>query len=550
MMKNQVLKLVLLCSLSLSISFSTAIADEFPFEPPKNFVLNPKYIVVHHPVSAKQIAAQLYFDQGLTLIYAFNHDAAYWSFLKASQLDPEMAMAYWGMALALGTNINMNITSEREKVAYEAIQKALKFSEKGSQDERDYIKALSKRYSNDPTVDRKQLAINYSNAMRLLAKKYPDDPDASVLFAESLLDLNPWRQWDASGKPLEGTLEAIRSLTTVLKNIPNHLGANHYYIHAIEASRHPERALTSADRLNSLMPASGHILHMPSHIYLLVGDYHRAASVNEAAIAVDREYIREYGSQGIYPIHYLSHNMYFLSRAYSMEGRFAEAKRAADELVELYRPHIHRMPELEYYFPTPMFVLLRFHRWKDVLELPSPPSELPMATALWHFARGISYAALNNIQKAEDERAEFNKEIAKLPKDFVFGYNQASRVAKIAADLLEAKIAEAKGNPREATEFMQRAVTAQDALNYNEPPDWFFPVRESLGGLLLRQGRHDEAEKVFREDLKWHPRNGRSLFGLKESLAALSRPADLYWVSQEFEAAWKYSNTTLTIQDL
>ena len=345
--KNAAAKILMSCGIFFFSSMGVLFADEFPFKPPQNFTLNPQYIGLHHPVKASQILAQLYFDQGLTFLYAFNHDAAYWSFLRASEVDPEMAMAYWGMAFSLGSNINMEITSERSKIAYEVIQKAIQRSANGPENEKDYIQALARRYSKDPNADKKQLAIQYSQAMQKLSNKYQDDPDAAVLYAASILEIDPWHQWSLDGKPFEGTIEAVRTLESVLRRNPDHVGANHYYIHAVEGSSHPEFALKAADRLRKLLPSSGHILHMPSHIYLLVGDYAQAASTNEEAIAADREYIRNYGMDGIYPLSYLPHNLFFLSRAYAMEGRFEDALQAANELAAFYLSYFNEMEGLE-----------------------------------------------------------------------------------------------------------------------------------------------------------------------------------------------------------
>lgn len=531
---------------------TAAWADEFPFTPPKNFKLEPSYIALHHSVTTQNILAQLYFDQGLTLIYAFNHDTAYWSFLRATEVDPNLAMAYWGMALAVGSNINMQITPERSKVAYEAIQKALALAKQNqiSESEQAYIQALSQRYSKDTKADQKQLNQAYSEAMRKLSHQYVDDLDAATLFAESLLTSNPWLQWTSDGKPLPGTMEAVRTLESVLMRDPEHLGANHYYIHAVEASNHPERALMSANRLRKLLPASGHILHMPSHIYILVGDYRRAAVSNEEAIVVDRAYIRKYGLHGIYPVHYLSHNLYFLSRAYAMEGCFEESRRAAKELAALYLPHFQRMPELEYYAPSELFVLLRFHRWKDVLEVPKPQAEMHVTTALWYFGRAVAFASLGDVKQAMKEQENFFKEKEHIPAEVEYGYNYVGKILTIAEYSLAAKIAEAQGNFPKSIEFLQRAIGEQDTLRYNEPPDWYFPIRESLGAAYLKLQQPAEAEQVFRDDLKKHPRNGRALFGLKESLKAQSKWHDYDWVDQEFEKAWMYSDINLSVKDL
>lgn len=525
-------------------------ADQFPFEPPRSFKLNAKYILAHHPVQTSQPFAQLYFDQGFTFLYAFNHDAAYWSFLKAKEIDPDMAMAYWGMAVALGSNINMEITPERHQVAYNAIQKALQLSLNGPENEQGYIRALARRYSKDPHADPKQLAQDYSQAMGELSKKYPDDLDAATLFAESVLDLNPWNQWSSEGKPLEGTMEAVRKLESVLKRDPNHFGANHYYIHAVEASQFPEIALMSAERLKKLGSRSGHLLHMPSHIYMLVGDYIQAARSNEEAIAADREYLREHGIGGIYPLHYLSHNMSVLSQAYTMLGRFGDAKRAADELSEFYVPHSKHMPELEYYASSPLIVLLAFHRWKEILELPQPSDDLQMTYVLWRFGRALAFAGLNDIPRAIEEQQRFLEERKKLSSEQMFGYNKAEKIFEIASDSLQAKLDEIQGNLSRAVELLQKAGKEQDALRYNEPPDWFLSTRAMLGGLLLRMQKPAEAELVFREELRRHPCNGRTLFGLRESLKAQSKSYEYYWVNEEFQKAWMYSPISLTINDL
>lgn len=549
-MKKSFINKIVSYGIFLLLSTGNLIADEFPFNPPKNFVLNPSYIGLHHPVATHQVLAQLYFDQGLTFIYAFNHDAAYWSFLRASEVDPDMTMAYWGMALAVGANINMEMPIERAKVAYEFVQKAVQKSLNGPQNEKDYTQALAQRYSKDPKEDSKQLTIQYSQAMQKLSQKYPDDPDAAVLYAESLLDVSPWNQWTSEGKPLEGTMDAIRTLQSVLRRIPNHIGANHYYIHAVEASPHPEVALISAERLKILLPSSGHILHMPSHIYLLVGDYSQAIRSNLAAIAADRAYIREYGMNGIYPLHYLSHNLYFLSRAYTIEGCFEDAKQAADNLIDFYVTHFKKMEDLEYYASAPLTVLISFQRWKEILEMKQPSEEMKVTTALWRFGRALALANLDNLPQAQEEQRLFLDKRNQISSNQTFGYNRANQILDIANYCLESEIAEKQGNFNQAVNSLKEAVAIQDRLRYNEPPDWFFPTRITLGALLLRMQKSEEAEKTFREELKRHPRNGRALFGLRESLKAQSRLADSYWANEEFQKAWQYSTLQLNINDL
>ncbi len=527
---------------------------EFPYHPTKEITLISGLQNNARFVTTTNDEARRYFNQGLNLIYGFNHDMAYWSFQKAVALDPSMAMGYWGMALALGPNINMDITHKSEKVAFNHIQSALELSDRVTDNERDYIKALSNRYTDAENPDLKKLNANYYNAMKELKNKYKDDPDASVLYAESAMDINPWRLWTINGEMAEGTLDVVETLESVLKRVPNHLGANHYYIHAIEASKHPEYGLISAERLHKLAPSLGHIMHMPSHIYILVGDYEKASLANEAAIAADLSYIKQYGLDGIYPVHYLSHNYFFLIRSRSMEGKFKNALRAADDLNALYIPHFKAMPELEYYFSGKMSVLLRFHAWNELLEMRNPiiqlQAEAPITDALWHFSRGMAYAGLSDKENALRELEAFKTRKDKISESLVFGFNPVKPIFKIAENLLLAKIAKLDANFSKEIEFLKEAVLSQNTLNYNEPPDWYFPVRESLGGAYLQNNQFEEAENVFRDDLKLHPRNGRSLFGLLKSLKAQKKEADTYFVQKEFDLAWQYSDITLNISDL
>lgn len=524
--------------------------EQFPWTPPKNFILQPSYIALHHPVSTKNVLGQLYFDQGLTFIYAFNHDAAYWSFFRASEADPEMAMAYWGMALAIGANINMPITHEREKAAHAFIEKAIQKAANGPEVEKDYIQALAIRYLATEDLDEKKVAADYSQAMSELTVKYKDDPDAAVLYAESLLDVNPWDQWSKDGKPQPDTLQAIGVLGSVLARRPDHLGANHYYVHLVEASPYPELALMSAERLKTLLPSSGHILHMPSHIYTLVGDYEQAARSNQAAVAADREYIRQYGMDGIYPLHYLSHNLFFLSRAYTLEGRFNDALNTANELVDFYGPSFQKVPELEYYISTPLTVLITFHRWKEILEMPKPNENMKVITALWHFGRALAYAQLGKIEESRKEQELFVNSRNQLGETTAFGSNQASQIMNIADNYLAAAIARSQGDFHQAEKALKIAVAIQDNLRYNEPPDWFFPLRETLGALYLSMQQPAQAEEVLRIELRRHPKNGRALFALSESLRRQTKEVDAYWVDQEFQKAWKNSTIQLTIDGL
>ncbi|MBA3721988.1 MAG: hypothetical protein H0W88_06270 [Parachlamydiaceae bacterium] len=506
---------------------------------------------LHHPVTTQNGEAQKYFDQGLTLTYAFNHDAAFKSFQKAAKLDPKMAMAYWGMALTLGSNINIPVNAAKEKEAFGYIQKAIQLMPQATDNEQAYINALSKRYSDDPNFDEKKLDIEYNKAMKEAVNKYPDDLDLATLYAESGLDLSPWGQWTSEGKPLPGTMELVAILESVILRDPNHLGANHYYVHTVEASDHPQWALSSAKKLPQLAPSLGHIVHMPSHIYILLGDYDKAAKVNERAIEADKAYVKEYGVEEVYPGHYLSHNLGFLSRAYAMAGNYKGAKKAGDELANFYTPFFDRMPDLEYYYSVPTFVFLRFHKWKDIIDLPPPPNpKMAVSSTVWHFARAYAYASLGDIQHAEEEQKLFLKDWKQLPADSKFGSNSTDKIFKISDDYLNAKLADKKGELKSEIQYLRDAITVQDSLKYSEPPDWFYPIRESLGGALYRDKQYDAAEKEFRMDLNKHPRNGRSLFGLLETLKAQTRTSDAYWVEKQYQTAWKNADTELNIQDL
>lgn len=513
---------------------------------------------VHHPVSTRNADAQRFFNQGLALVYGFNHEEAVRSFKRAAELDPELAMAHWGVALALGPNINMDIDADRGKAAYESVQKALALSSKATEAERAYINALAKRYSNDPKANLKKLSVDYKNAMADVARRYPDDMDAATLYAESIMVLNPWQFWTKDGKPAEGTQEMVAILESVLRRNPQHTGANHYYIHAVEASPHPEWALPSAQRLKVLAPMAGHLIHMPAHIDIRSGDYEAAARSNAYAAEADREYFKVTGQQGMYPMMYYSHNLHFLAVAHSMQGRFQDSKRAADQLETHMSKSLKEtgpafdalLPMLDGFIPTPTLILVRFSRWDDILRLPAPDRRLLAATAIWHFGRAMAYASTGKVENAETERSLAAKAAAALPADRMYGFNTAVNVLAVAEAVMSARIAAAKNDKRAAVDLLKKAVALEDSLNYDEPEDWYIPVRESLGGALLMSREYPEAEKVFRAELEKHRRNGRALFGLVESLKGQGKTHDAAFVQKEFEAAWKNADTKLRIEDL
>jgi tetratricopeptide (TPR) repeat protein len=520
---------------------------------PKAATLIQGYGDLHHPVSTSSAQAQQFFDQGLRQIYAFNHDEAARSFERAADIDHKLAMAYWGVAEAVGPNYNDPASDDRFVAAHVAIQKAVDFSGNASPAEQAYIKAMALRFPVDPKADRRRAAEAYHDAMRELVKRFPDDLDAATLFAESAMNLHPWGLWMVDGTPREGTEEIVATLESVIKRDPNHLGAIHYYIHSVEASKSPERALAGANRLAALAPAAGHIVHMPAHVYIRTGDYAAAVKTNQEAAEVDQAYIKASGAQGIYPMMYYSHNLHFIAMCSAMNGDYAEANKNADMLAAHVGPHVKDMPPLEGFMTIPIAVDVRFHKWDEILKMPKPNPEMKTTTAFWHFARGMALASKGKIAEAEAEQRSVSEAEANTPEDMIFAMpvnNKAKDVLMIARDVLSAKIALAKKDNAGAIALLQNAVAVQDALKYSEPEDWFFPVRESLGAALLMNGDNAGAEKVFREDLDHHPRNPRSLFGLQQALKAQGKEYDAAFVQKQLEASWKGGNTQLKLDDL
>jgi len=508
---------------------------------------------LHHQVSTKNVEAQQFFDQGLRLIYAFNHYEAALSFSRAAELDPKLAIAYWGIAEAVGPNYNDPASDDRFKEAHQAIQTALELSPYASPSEKAYIKAMALRFPADITTDRRKAAEAYHDAMREVVKQYPDDLDAATLFAESGMNLHPWGLWHPDGTPTEGTQEIQVTLESVLRRDPDHMGAIHYYIHTVEASPNPERALAGANKLAALAPAAGHIVHMPSHVYIRTGDYEAAIKTNQEAAAVDQVYIKASGVQGIYPMMYYSHNLHFIAACASMNGNYSEAKKTAEMLAAHVGPHVKEMPPIEGFMTIPMAVDLRFHRWDEILRRSEPDPAMKTVTAFWHFSRGMALAGTGRIDEAEKEFNIVSETEASTPPDVVFAMpvnNKAKDIMRIAKDVLGAKIALARKDTAGAIVTLTDAVALQDSLKYGEPPDWFFPIRESLAAAMFLSGDTAGAERVFRADLDRNPRNPRSLYGLVESLKAQGKDYDAGFVQKQFEASWKGNISTLSMDDL
>jgi tetratricopeptide (TPR) repeat protein len=501
----------------------------------------------HFPVSCSS-RAQAYVDQGVAFVYGFNHDEAIRAFEEAARLDPRCAMAYWGKALALGPNYNLPIDSERAVTARKTADRAVALAGTATPRERAYIQAVAKRYGRRPDADdRKALDRAYSNAMREVARRFPDDLDASVMFAESLMVLRPWDLWTADGKPQPGTEEIVVTLERVLARDPGHPGANHYYIHALEASPHPERALAAADTVAATMPAAGHIVHMPSHIYMRIGRYADAADTNTRAIKVDDAYIAAQKPAGVYPMMYYPHNVHFFWSAASMEGRSAEAIEAARHLGEHLEPEMLRqMPMIEYFVPTLLFAYVRFGRWDDILAAPRPTDEFAYSLAMWQHARGLALAATGKPADAETSLAELRRLAATVPADRIVADNQpAGMHLELAEKVLAGEIAARRDRTDEAVRVLTDAVQLEDRLPYTEPPPWYQPVRHRLGALLLRAGRLADAEAVYREDLRRNPDNGWSLFGLHEVLRRSGKRDEAAKVATRQHRAWARADLRL-----
>lgn len=538
----------------VSLLWSMVVLAQTPAPvPEKPAVLMTGYGDLHHPVSTQNAEAQQFFDQGLRLIYAFNHDEALRSFRRATELDPKLAMAWWGVALAIGPNYNLPVDSEHEKIAADAVAKATVLSLNAPEVEKDYIRAMAVRFSSGPNPNYRQLDIDYSKAMRELARKYPDDLDAATLFADSMMNLHPWKLWNTDGTPVDGTAEIVTTLESALRRDPNHIGAMHFYIHTVEASPSPQRALPYADRLAALTPAAGHLVHMPSHIYINTGNYNGARLANEDAAKADERYIAATGAQGVYPLMYYSHNLHFLAIAAATQGRCADAQDAAKKLAANVHPATGEMPMLEAFEGIQLMMAVRCEQWNELLQMTPPDARTPTLKGFWLYSRGSALAATGKVSEAEAMQTQLAAVVKQVPRDEIFMppvENKTWQILHIADDVLAARIAAVKGDKVAAMTLLRDAVANQDELKYNEPPDWYYEVRESLGGQLLQTGDAKGAEQVFRYDLARHPRNPRSLFGLAEALKMQGRTYDASWVVTQFQTAWQGADVKLTVDTL
>jgi tetratricopeptide (TPR) repeat protein len=498
------------------------------------------------PVTTKSQRAQLFIDQGVNLAYGFNHAEAGRSFREAARLDPDCAMAYWGEALVLGPNINAPMNPDDEAPALAAVQKALARKDGASDRERAYIEALALRYTGNPD-DRGAADRAYADAMRAVAARFPEDLDAATFFAESLMDLRPWNYWSPDGVPYPETREIVAALESVLSRDSSHPGANHYYIHTLEATDTPEKAEAAADRLRSLMPGAGHMVHMPSHIYERVGRYADASAANENAILADEDYISQCRAQGLYPMAYYPHNIHFLWSAATMEGRSARAIEAARKVAaQISDQALADLPILAGFRVIPYYALTRFGHWDEMLAEPPPPAGSVYLEGTWHYARGIAFVGKGDLGAAEAELAHVRRAAADPSLETpLFSPNLQSDILGIAPPVLEAAILAKRKEYGRAIALLDEAARLEDGLVYTEPEEWHYPVRQLLGSVLLEAGRPREAQTVYWEDLKRHPENGWSLFGLARALETLGKAPEAEAVRARFARAWSRADVTL-----
>lgn len=496
----------------------------------------------HHKDIATEVpAAQQYFDQGLRLVYGFNHAEAIRSFTRAAELDPTCAMCYWGIAYAYGPHVNAGMDSAAGVKAYEAVQKARSLAASAPMWQRAYVEAITARYAAVPPNARESLDSAYSRAMWDVSRRYPNDLDAASLAAESSMDLRPWNYWTPERKPYPGTTELVKQLESVIAQNPNHPGACHFYIHAVEAAN-PELAVPCAERLARLMPGEGHMVHMPAHIYIRVGRYTEAAASNVHAIHTDETFIEGQPQPTVYSLAYYPHNIHFLAFASSMAGRSAQAIDAAKTLKGKINMDVAKsVGMLQEMVPYYVLTLTTFGRWDDVLAEPLPPAEMRFPTAMTYYARGVAYAAKGDAAKA------------KAALDTIVAINTATADGDgfkapiaIAMHALMGEIAARGGNPQAAVPHFQEALNIENKGLYFEPPKWYYPIRQSLGAALLKAGKPAEAEQVYRDDLKHFPENGWSLYGLAAALRAQRKTTEAGVVEKRFARAWANSDVKLT----
>lgn len=506
----------------------------------------------HYPVSTSVPAAQRYFDQGLILAFGFNHAEAARSFRQAYQLDPKCALCYWGEALVLGPNINAPMDPSAASQAYDLAQKSLALADSVTDKERALIEALSSRYSKEAPEDRSQLDEAYAASMRNVAQRYLDDAVIAALFAESLMDLHPWDFWSKQGEARPWTAEIVSTLERALRIDQNNPPANHLYIHVMEASPYAEKAIPSAERLPALVPGSGHLVHMPAHIYIRVGRYRDAILANQHAVKTDQSYLNHPHAESIYTLAYVPHNHHFLWAAAIKTGRKALATQAAANTAAQVKPEMMREPgfsgTLQHFIMIPLYTKALFGEWDAILKEPSPAADLVYPNGVWHYARGLAFLRKGKSQEAMQELELLEKIVADptIATMTIFDLNPVTQILQIAAEILHGEIAAQEKDFDGAISHLRKAVELEDGLNYTEPKDWYLPPRQVLGAILLASGRAEEAEQTYREDLVHHPQNGWSLFGLARNLREQGKNKEADDIQQQFEIVWADADVTLT----
>jgi len=503
----------------------------------------------HFPVTTTSPEAQRYFDQGVCFLFGFNHGAAIRSFKEAERLDPGCAMAHWGIALASGPHINFPLVPPpAAALAWQELTLARAAAAQASPVERDLIDALGHRYANPQPADRSALDLAYANAMREVWHKHPDHPDVGVFFAEAMMDLRPWDQWTLEGQPQPGTEEILATLDAVLKLDLQHPFANHLYIHTVEASPHPERALPAADRLLSLQPGLAHNVHMPSHIYIRVGRWEDAIASNLQAVDADRKYREVFGpARGFLPV-YVAHNEHMLAYAAMMTGRGELAVRHIRAMTAGLSPEFLQEfgSGAESFLAMPLEVLVRFGRWDEILAEPDHPASQPFTHAFQYAARGVAFAAKGDIAAARKEQGLYLEAAKAVPADWSAGTNSCQTLFTVITPMLEGEILVREGKLEAGLASLRAAMKNEDALRYDEPPGWLIPLRHSIGATLMRAGRYAEAEQVYRADLARVPGNGWSLFGLAEALTLQHKAAEASVVQAQFRKVWSQADLTIT----
>ncbi|MCM4161257.1 hypothetical protein FHG64_02940 [Antarcticibacterium flavum] len=506
--------------------------------------------VLNYPITTGNSKAQEYFNQGLVLSYGFNHAEAARSFYYATKLDPECAMCHWGFAYVLGPNYNAGMEPDNYERAYEAIQTAIKVSDNATNKDRDLINALAQRYVAEPVEDLRQLDVVYSQAMEDLYKKYNNDPEIAALYAESVMNLYPWNLYDNEGNPKEWTPKVITLLENVMKEYPDHPGAHHFYIHATEASKTPERGLLSARKFDEgLVPGAGHLIHMPSHTYIQTGDYHKGSLANLRAVEVDSAYITACHAQGAYPLVYYPHNYHFLAATATLEGNSDWALMGANKLAERIHPDIMKEPgwsTLQHYYMIPYFVEVKFGEWDKILARSLEDSLLyPMAIS--HYARGMAYLGKKDTQKAKTELNTLQILAAdeRLKDMTIWEINSMQTIVDIASNILKAEILASEGNYEESIDLLNETVALEDGLNFQEPPDWFFSVRHNLGAVQIEAGHFADAIKTFEDDLKVLPRNGWAQHGMKLAYQKMDNPDKVRQLESQLKESWATADVAI-----